>query len=679
MSDTLTQLVALSADYRDPLTSIDWQSANSGRPWLPPELLSLAGLNIQRDMAPETLRRFSQIEFARLCATGLWLEGLLISRTSHGGYLRLPLAEARIVLQEVREEAGHGLMFLEMIDRAGLGGVRLLGGTQWLSWVARRLHPNSAEFWAMVYLGESVTDNLALRALRADAGSVCPVARQILMLHHKDEARHIAAARAFLKRRLTALSPLRRRAISWTMNFILSSFLKATFYPTMASLQALGLPDPAATARRAAACPDRRALAEACAAPALKFLQSCLADPARKVARTPDHGPALLPLRGATAPRTDLDRRRAKDKMPVFISSDIYRQAAYGSNHPLTIPRVETVMELCEMLGWLGHGDLKDSPRATPEQLARFHDRDYIDTLRRVAALGRADRDSRERYGLGTLENPVFPGLYERATTSVGGSILAAELAMEGRVAYHPAGGTHHGRPDRASGFCYFNDPVIAILTLLDGGLKRVFYADLDAHFGDGVQDAFADDDRVLTVSIHEEGRWPYAGPVEDRAGGAARNLPVPKGFNDSELDFLMRQAILPLGARFEPEAVVITCGADGLAGDPLSGMALSNGALWQAVERLIKLAPSTVVLGGGGYNPWTVARCWTGLWGRLCGLDTSVTLPDVAQTLMRALECDLVDEEDVPESWWLTLADESNPGPVRPEVQALVPQVLAP
>src|SRR5207344_3103305 len=105
---------------------------------------------------------------------------------------------------------------------------------------------------------------------------------------------------------------------------------------------------------------------------------------------------------------------------------------------------------------------------------------------------GNVNAEERTRYGLGTMENPLFPGLFERAATSVGGSILAAQLALEGRVAFHPAGGTHHGRPGRASGFCYFNDPVFAVLTLLRAGLERVLYVDLDAHHGDGVQDAFA-------------------------------------------------------------------------------------------------------------------------------------------------------------------------------------------
>jgi acetoin utilization protein AcuC len=219
---------------------------------------------------------------------------------------------------------------------------------------------------------------------------------------------------------------------------------------------------------------------------------------------------------------------------------------------------------------------------------------------------------------------------------------------------------------------------VFCILTLLDGGLERIFYVDLDAHFADGVQDAFANDDRVFTISIHEAGRWPYGGPIDDRAGGAARNLPVLPGFNDSELAFLIDNAILPLGQAFDPQAVVVTCGADGLAGDPLSGMQLSNGALWQAVQKIIAPAPKAVILGGGGYNPWTVSRCWTGLWGRLRGDDTEIDLPPDAQAILRGLDSDLVDEDELSEDWFTHLTDRPNLGPVRSDVAGLVPAVIA-
>jgi len=288
------------------------------------------------------------------------------------------------------------------------------------------------------------------------------------------------------------------------------------------------------------------------------------------------------------------------------------------------------------------------------------------------------DREVRAKYRIGTMENPLFPGLFRRASTAVGGSILAARQALSGTTAFHPSGGTHHGRPDRASGFCFFNDPVFAILTLLDGGLDRILYVDLDAHHGDGVQDAFADDERVFTISVHEEKRWPHSGLVDDRAVTAARNLPVPRGFNDSELEYLLDHAIIPLSRAFSPQALVLTCGTDPLDGDPLSRLKLSNQALWHAVDRLLELTGHNVVLGGGGYNPWTLIRCWTGLWGRLSGRVIPDFLPLAVQNYLQALECDLVDDEDVRADWITTLADTPNHGPVRDEVKRCAEAVIA-
>jgi acetoin utilization protein AcuC len=357
----------------------------------------------------------------------------------------------------------------------------------------------------------------------------------------------------------------------------------------------------------------------------------------------------------------------------VFVGHDIYRQAGYGANHPLAIARVGPVMDLCFTLGWLEGGAYRESPRASETQLAAFHTAQYVQALRRASDTGKVDEQTRRRHHLGTMENPVFPGLFERAATSVGGSICAAELAMEGRIAFHPAGGTHHGRPDRASGFCYFNDPVFAILTLLDRGARQVLYVDLDAHHGDGVQEAFAADERVGTVSIHEQGRWPHTGAASDVGGGRAWNLPVPPQLNDAELDALVDELVLPLARRMAPGAIVITCGADALAGDPLSSMALSNSALWTVVERLAAVAPAAVVLGGGGYNPWTVARYWAGLWGRLSGRGIPRSLPARARSILAALDCDLVDDEDRLERWLTTLEDAPNLGPVRPQIAALL------
>jgi acetoin utilization protein AcuC len=356
----------------------------------------------------------------------------------------------------------------------------------------------------------------------------------------------------------------------------------------------------------------------------------------------------------------------------VFVGHDIYRRPAYGTLHPLAIPRVETVVDLCRALGWFGEDEYHVSPRASEQCLARFHDPAYIAALREACESGRVDAAVRSRHHIGTMENPVFPGLFERAATSVGGSIRAAGLALDGRVAFHPAGGTHHGRPARASGFCFFNDPVFALLTLLDAGLARVAYVDLDAHHADAVQDAFAPDARVRMVSIHEAGRWPHTGAMEDNAGGRALNLPVATGFNDAELALLMEDLVLPFVARFRPEAIVVTCGADAVAGDPLARMQLGNRALWDAAEALVALAPAAVVLGGGGYNPWTLARYWTGLWGRLASRSIPARLPPAATAVLARLSCDLVDDEDVRPEWLSTLADVPREAAVRPEVLRL-------
>jgi acetoin utilization protein AcuC len=356
----------------------------------------------------------------------------------------------------------------------------------------------------------------------------------------------------------------------------------------------------------------------------------------------------------------------------LFVASDFCRRPGFGRHHPLSIPRVSAVLELSAALGWIDDRCMRTSRVATSDELRRHHDADYVEALRASDAAGRVEPDVRTRHGFGNFENPLFPGVFERAATAVGGSILAAELALEGRVAFHPAGGTHHGRRDRASGFCYFNDPVFAVGRLLEAGITRVLYVDLDAHHGDGVQEAFLDEPRVRVVSIHEQGRWPHSGAADDAGHGYACNLPVPAGFHDSELEYLLETVVLPFAVAFGPQAVVVTCGTDALAGDPLSRLALSNVALWDAVERVIGNAGPAVVLGGGGYNPWTLARCWTGLWGRLRGHDVPDELPAAAQQVLRSLQCDLVEDEDVDEAWFRTLADEARPGTVREEVKSV-------
>jgi acetoin utilization protein AcuC len=353
---------------------------------------------------------------------------------------------------------------------------------------------------------------------------------------------------------------------------------------------------------------------------------------------------------------------------PLFIGSEIYRRSSYGRRHPLAIPRVSTVIDLCRALGWLDDSNYVDSPRATPDQIARFHDPAYVAALIEAERTQAVPPEVRARHNLGTIEAPVFAEMFARPATASGGAILAAELVAGGGIVYAPAGGTHHARRDRASGFCFFNDPVLALLRLLDLGLDRLVYVDIDAHHGDGVEDAFASDARVLTISVHEAGRWPGSGLAN--GGEAVVNLPVPAGFNDSEMAFVMDEAVLPLAQSFRPRAVVVQGGADALADDPLSKLALSNGAHWAAVTALMPLAPRLIVTGGGGYNPWSVGRCWTGVWATLNRLEVPERLPPAAEAVLRGLTWHRAAGRNPPEHWFTTLADAPRPGPVRDEVR---------
>ena len=356
---------------------------------------------------------------------------------------------------------------------------------------------------------------------------------------------------------------------------------------------------------------------------------------------------------------------------PLFIGSEIYRGSSYGGAHPLRIPRVSTVMDLSRALGWLQPERYRTSPRAKPAALSLWHDPAYVAALQSAEATGEASPEMRARFHLGTLTNPVFPQVYRRPATGAGGVMLAAELlAAAPGVIHVPGGGTHHGLPDRANGFCYLNDVVLGIKVLQRAGLARIVYVDLDAHHCDGVAFAFAGDPGVRMISVHEEGRWPFTGALEDTAGGSAFNLPVPKGYNDSEARAVLEGLILPRVAGFRPEALVLQCGADSLAEDPLSRLALSNRAYLEALSALLPLAPRVLVLGGGGYNPWSVGRLWTGIWGRLSGQDLPDRLPEGAQSVLRGLGWNGGKRPPPDPALLTTLIDAPREGPVRPEIR---------
>jgi acetoin utilization protein AcuC len=364
---------------------------------------------------------------------------------------------------------------------------------------------------------------------------------------------------------------------------------------------------------------------------------------------------------------------------PIMIGSEIYRNSRYGEGHPLSIERVTPVMDLTFALGWANESVFIDSPIATFDMLTRYHDKKYVSAVIEAEKFQDVSDDIRELYNLGAGGNPIFPEVFTRPATAVGGAILAGQMLSENErgTVYSIAGGTHHAQKSKAYGFCFFNDVVLGILTMLDNGLERVLYVDLDAHHGDGVQDAFKDDQRVFTISIHEKDRWPRTGNLKDRASGFARNLPVPARFNDAELEAIISKAVVPLGLEFDPEAVVIQSGCDALSDDPQSKLELSNLALWNAVRRIVKLAPRVLVVGGGGYNPWATARAWSGVWATLNDINPNIDLPLEGVNILKSLTWNHSKGRNPPEHWFYTIADEANFGVVRDEISIAIEEVL--
>ncbi|MGR3641363.1 acetoin utilization protein AcuC [Alterinioella nitratireducens] len=357
---------------------------------------------------------------------------------------------------------------------------------------------------------------------------------------------------------------------------------------------------------------------------------------------------------------------------PLFLGSEIYRGSSYGVTHPLRVPRVSTVMDLTRALGWLPPAQYRASPRAKPGALEIWHTPAYLAALQQAEATQTVTPEIRDRHGIGTMSNPIYAEMFRRPATAAGASLLAGELLAAGGIIHHPGGGTHHGMPDRAGGFCYLNDPVLAMLALRRAGARRIVYVDIDAHHMDGVEVGFAGDPDTRLISVHEEKRWPFTGALKDTGGGNCFNLPVPRGFNDSEMALVRDALILPATADFAPDAVVLQCGADAVLEDPLSRLALSNNAHWAVVRALMDLAPPRLlVLGGGGYNPWSVGRLWTGVWATLNGHDIPDRLPPGAEAVLRALVWERASAgRNPPEHWFTTLRDAPRDGPIHEAVR---------
>ncbi|MEP5762494.1 MAG: acetoin utilization protein AcuC [Litoreibacter sp.] len=357
---------------------------------------------------------------------------------------------------------------------------------------------------------------------------------------------------------------------------------------------------------------------------------------------------------------------------PLFIGSEIFRRSTYGAWHPLRVPRVSTVMDLSRALGWLPDEQYIISPRAKPKALHLFHDPAYIAALQQAELDQNVSSSVKARHHIGTHANPIFPEIFRRPATAAGGSLLAGQLLANGGTIFNPAGGTHHGLPDRANGFCYLNDPVLAMKSLRHHGVQRIAYLDIDAHHPDGVAVAFRGDPDCLMISVHEDGLWPRTGALAEDELGSAINLPVAPPMNDDEMAFILDEVILPAIDAFKPDAMVLQCGADAVEEDPQSHLCLSNNAHLAVLKAIRHIAPRTLILGGGGYNPWSVGRLWTSVWGELNGIEVPDRLSGDAQQVMRELSFEGNRRgKNPPDHWFTTLTDLPRNGPVRDQLRA--------
>ncbi|MBE0537413.1 MAG: acetoin utilization protein AcuC [Phycisphaerae bacterium] len=319
----------------------------------------------------------------------------------------------------------------------------------------------------------------------------------------------------------------------------------------------------------------------------------------------------------------------------VFLHSDDLEKYPYPASCPFNTTRAGLTRRRLASLGLLT-GSNKTEAAADPADralAATFHTAGYLDALEQ-ANRGEFSVDMLHM-GLGTGDCPIFKGVYDYGLLNAGATVTGARKIIAGEAAavFNPSGGHHHAHADHAAGFCYVNDNVLALQTLVEAGL-RPLYLDVDVHHGDGVQEAFYHRSDVMTISIHQSGRTLFPGtgfPADTGTGkgkGYAVNVPLPPGTYDDLYLRAVRQAVLPLIEAFSPDVFVMEIGVDGLAGDPLAGLMLTNNVYVDVIDMVRKFGKPILATGGGGYHIENTVRAWALVWCALCG---DAPQPDIA------------------------------------------------
>jgi acetoin utilization protein AcuC len=313
----------------------------------------------------------------------------------------------------------------------------------------------------------------------------------------------------------------------------------------------------------------------------------------------------------------------------------------HGPEHPLRPDRVLLTWDLIRAYG------LDERPNvrtlgvepADDATLELVHTPAFIDATRRA---GHGEAGDWSRFGYGPGDNPIFDRMHEAGAIVAGASVAAAAVVWSGGCdhAFNAAGGLHHAMPERASGFCVYDDPAVAIAWLLTHGCERIAYVDVDVHHGDGVQAIFWDEPRVLTISLHQFGAWffPGSGDLSERGGphapGSAINIPLPAFTGDTAWLEAFRAVVPPAVTAFRPDVLVTQLGCDTHASDPLAQLQLTTLAYRETAAELHRLAHAAaggrwVATGGGGYR-WAgvVPRAWTIAFAEMCDAELPDALP---------------------------------------------------
>jgi len=307
----------------------------------------------------------------------------------------------------------------------------------------------------------------------------------------------------------------------------------------------------------------------------------------------------------------------SRPRVAYFYDPDV-GNFHYGPMHPMKPHRLSVTHSLVLNYGLHKKMQVYKPYIASGPDMARFHSEEYIEFLQRVNPTNiQSFNKSLTHYNVGAADCPVFDGLYEFCSRYTGASLEAAEkLNTEiADIAINWSGGLHHAKKFEASGFCYVNDIVVAILELLKYH-PRVLYIDIDIHHGDGVQEAFYLTDRVMTVSFHKYGNFfPGTGHMYETGAGSGRlysvNVPLKEGMDDMSYEFVFQPTMQKVMDFYRPSVVVLQCGADSLSGDRLGCFNLSTRGHGKCVEFMKKFNVPLMLLGGGGYTLRNVARLW--------------------------------------------------------------------